>query len=104
MSDRLDIPASAPSGTFLLLSELIHRTSNEYARAISLASLMAARSSNSETKVALNEMINQLLATAEAHRALRPPITEGLVDFTSSLARLCGAITNSAEMKQRKTK
>jgi len=87
--------------SFLHVTELLHRTHNEYARAISFASMVAASSSNQETKAALAEVISNLDTIAEAHLVLRPPLVEGLVDFADNLTRLCGATATSFEMKRR---
>jgi two-component sensor histidine kinase len=85
----------------LHVAELLHRVRNEYARAISFASLLAARSSSHETKSALGEVINHLHSATEVHSVLRPPHAGGLVDFTDSITRLCRAMTASLEMAPR---
>jgi two-component sensor histidine kinase len=80
---------------FLYVTEFLHRVRNEYTCAISLATRLAARSSNRETKAALAQVIDQVHALAGAHEILRPPLTTALVDLSANLTRLCRAMTSS---------
>ena len=57
----------------LILAELSHRISNEFASAISTISLAAARSGNGEVKAALAVVIDRLHNYASVHRALEMP-------------------------------
>jgi two-component sensor histidine kinase len=86
--------------SLLYVTELVHRVQNEYAKAISLASIIAATSSNPEAKAALRQVRDHLYAAAETHRVLRPPQPGGLVDFAADLTQLCRAMA-SAGLDQR---
>jgi two-component sensor histidine kinase len=86
----------------LHLVELLHRVSNEYASAISLASVMASRASSHEAKSALKIVIEHLVQLASAHRALLPPVVDGPVDLGDYLTRLCQAKV-AAELERRGT-
>src|SRR5579863_1804782 len=96
------LPFTGETGgeTFLHVAELIHRIRNEYARAISFASLIASRTSSHETRTALSEMINHLHSVAETHRILCPPLAEGTVDLGEKLTQLCRALAKSAEIER----
>lgn len=83
------------------MAELLHRIRNEYARTISFASAIAAKSSSDETKAALHDVINQMYAAAEIHSVLRPPVGEGLADLTEVVTRLSGVLTASPEFQDR---
>ena len=72
----------------LPVAELLHRVRNEYTRLICLASAIAAKSYNKETKAALSHIITQMHSTAEVHRVLSPPLGEGLADLTEVLSLL----------------
>jgi two-component sensor histidine kinase len=82
--------------SLLLLAEMTHRVSNEYALAISSISLAAARSSNAEAKAALAEAAARLRDFAEAHRALQAPMAAGAMDLSAYLQRLCGALVRAS--------
>ena len=79
-------------GSLLYITELLHRVSNEYTGAISLASRLAGRSCNVEAKNLLDEVVNHLHALAAAHHVLRPPLANGFVDLSANIARLCRAM------------
>jgi two-component sensor histidine kinase len=83
--------------SFLHVAELLHRVGNDYARAISFAFKVAARSSSHETRSALDDVINHLSRAAETHRVLRPPHEEGPVDFADRITQLCRALSSSSE-------
>jgi two-component sensor histidine kinase len=87
--------------SFLLVAELLHRTRNDYARIISFASLVSARSCDQDTKMALREITDRLHNAAETQRLLSPPMWKGTGEFTESLTRLCGAISASFEIERR---
>ena len=86
----------------LYVAELLHRVSNEYASAISLASVMASRASSHEAKSALETVIEHLVQLATAHRVLLPPVVDGTVDLGDYLTRLCQAKV-AAELERRGT-
>jgi two-component sensor histidine kinase len=85
-------PADRP---FLYVTEFLHRVNNEYTKAISLATRLAARSSEEETKAALAQIIDQLHALARAHEVLRPPLTTAFADLSANLTQLCQAMVTS---------
>jgi two-component sensor histidine kinase len=97
-------PTVPPFGgePLLYAAELLHRVSNEYASAISLASVMASRASSPEAKSALKTVIEHLVQLASAHRALLPPVVDGTVDLGDYLTRLCQAKV-AAELERRGT-
>ncbi len=97
-------PTLPPSGgePLLYVAELLHRVSNEYASAISLASVMASRASSPEARSALKTVIEHLVQLASAHRALLPPVVDGTVDLGDYRARLCQAKA-AAELERRGT-
>lgn len=97
-------PTTPASGgePLLYVAELLHRVSNEYASAISLASVMASRASSPEAKSALKTVIEHLLQLAKAHRMLLPPVIDGTVDLGDYLTRLCQAKV-AAELERRGT-
>jgi two-component sensor histidine kinase len=77
---------------FLYVAEFLHRVNNEYTSAISMATRLAARSSEKETKAALAQVIDQLHSLARAHELLQPPLATAYVDLSTSLTRLCHAM------------
>jgi two-component sensor histidine kinase len=86
----------------LYVAELLHRVSNEYASAISLASVMASRASSPDVKSALETVVQHLGQLATAHRLLLPPAVEGTADLGDYLTRLCRA-KMAAELERRGT-
>jgi two-component sensor histidine kinase len=78
-----------------LLHELNHRINNEFAAAISVVSLAAARSGSDEVKAALSGVTELLHQYADVHRALQMPESDTLVDAAAYLGRLCRSITRS---------
>jgi two-component sensor histidine kinase len=81
--------------SLLFSTGFLHRVKNEYACAISMATRLAARSSNEETRAALAEVIDQLHALASAHEILRPPLTTALTDLSANLTQLYRVMTSS---------
>jgi two-component sensor histidine kinase len=79
----------------LLLDELNHRISNEFASLIAIVSRAAAASGNDEVKRALRGVAQLLHHHAQVHRALRPPDQETLVNAEGYLSELCNAISRS---------
>jgi two-component sensor histidine kinase len=90
--------------SFLHVAELIHRIRNEYARAISFASILAAKTPSHETKSALYDLIKHLQCIAQSHGVLSPPRTEGIADIGETLARLCQAFAQSTEIEHREVR
>jgi two-component sensor histidine kinase len=85
----------------LLVAEFLHRTRNDYARIISFASLVSAKSCDQDTKIALREITDRLHNAAETQRLLSPPMWEGTGEFTETVTRLCGVISASFVMERR---
>jgi two-component sensor histidine kinase len=79
---------------YLYVTEFLHRVNNEYACVTSLATRLATRSSNEETRAALFQIINYLHALAAAHQILRPPLTTAFADLSTNLTQLCHAMTS----------
>jgi two-component sensor histidine kinase len=97
-------PTATVSGgePLLYVAELLHRVSNEYASAISFASVMASRASTAEAKSALKTVIEHLVHSASAHRLLLPPVVHGTGDLGDYVTRLCQAKV-AAELERRGT-
>jgi two-component sensor histidine kinase len=79
----------------MLLHELNHRINNEFAAAISVVSLAAARSGSDEVKAALSGVAELLHQYAQVHRALEMPEYDTLIDAAAYLRQLCGSISRS---------
>ena len=79
----------------MLLHELNHRINNEFAAAISVVSLAAARSSNAEVKTALSGVAQLLHQYADVHRALEMPEYDTVIDAAAYLRQLCRSISRS---------
>ena len=79
----------------LLLREMSHRVNNEFASAIGMVSLAAARSPSPEVKAALNSVLEKLHSYAQLHRALEIPRTSSRIDASSYLSDLCRLISSS---------
>jgi len=95
------VPASGGE-PLLYVAELLHRVSNEYASAISLASVMASRAPSPEVRSALKTVIEHLVQLATAHRVLLPPVVDGTADLGDYLTRLCQAKV-AVELERRGT-
>src|ERR1700681_322520 len=89
LSDRLISDAQ------LLLREYSHRINNEFASAIGVISIAAARSPNDQAKAALSAVRDQLQNYAEVHHALQMPEHSTSIDAGAYLRRLCQAISRS---------
>jgi two-component sensor histidine kinase len=85
----------------VLLHELNHRINNEFAAAISVVSLAAARSGNDEVKAALSGVTELLHQYADVHRVLQMPEYDTLVDAAAYLGQLCRSISR-AELDSRR--
>src|ERR1700694_1697537 len=97
MSQLIEVASSkrSLSDERLLLREFSHRINNEFASAISVISLAAARSTNNEVKIALAAAQDRLQNYAQVHQALRIPEHGSLVDAGAYLHQLCRAISRS---------
>jgi len=79
----------------LLLDELNHRISNEFASLIAIVSRAATASGTEDVKRALRGVAQLLHHYAQAHRALRPPDRETLVNAEGYLSDLFRSISRS---------
>jgi two-component sensor histidine kinase len=80
----------------VLLHELNHRVNNEFAAAISVVSLAAARSGNNDVKTALRAVTELLHHYACVHRALQmPEHADTMLDAEEYLRQLCLSISRS---------
>ena len=79
----------------LLMNELTHRIRNEFASAISIVSLAAARSGNQEVKVALTSVAELLHHYADVYRALQMPEQRTGINVAAYLEQLCLSISRS---------
>jgi two-component sensor histidine kinase len=79
----------------LLLREFSHRINNEFASAIGVISIAAARSANDEAKVALAAVQDRLQNYALVHHALQMPRHSSCIDAAAYLRQLCRAISRS---------
>jgi two-component sensor histidine kinase len=79
----------------LLVREMTHRINNEFASAISLISLTAARTDNQEVKLALAGVADHLHGYARVHRALQMPLQIERVNASEYLRSLCRSISQS---------
>jgi two-component sensor histidine kinase len=79
----------------LLLREFAHRINNEFASAIAMISIAAARSANHEAKVTLAAVQDQLENYALVHHALQMPEHTSCIDAAAYLRQLCQAISRS---------
>jgi two-component sensor histidine kinase len=79
----------------LLMRELSHRINNEFASAISVISLTAARSGSSEVKAALSDVSDRLHRYADVHRTLQMPEYHTCINAALYLQQLCLSISRS---------
>ena len=79
----------------LLLREFSHRINNEFASAIGVISIAAARSADDEAKVALAAVQDRLQNYALVHHALQMPEDVSCIDAAAYLRQLCWAISRS---------
>jgi two-component sensor histidine kinase len=77
----------------ILVAEITHRVANEYAYAISSLHRAAADAPDDCSRASLRGAAARLWAYAEAHRALRAPVSPGPVDLGDYLASLCEALS-----------
>lgn len=79
----------------LLVREITHRVNNEFASAIQVVSLAAARSSGQDVKAALATVTEQLHNYARVHHALQMPANNDVIDASAYLRQLCSSISRS---------
>ena len=91
---EIDAPALIPQ-EHVLLHELNHRINNEFAAAISVVTVAAARSGNEEVKAALAGVAERLHRHADVHRFLQMPDHDTLVDTAAYLRQLCLSISRA---------
>jgi two-component sensor histidine kinase len=93
------IEISSPDGAFaearLFLREYSHRINNEFASAIGVISIAAARSPNEQTKAVLTAVETQLQSYAQVHHVLQMPEHSTRIDAGAYLRQLCWAISRS---------
>jgi two-component sensor histidine kinase len=92
---RMTMPTHSISNERLLLREITHRINNEFAAAIQVVSLTAARSSDRNVKAALAGVMEQLHNYARVHHALQMPASDGCIDAAPYLRSLCDSISRS---------
>jgi two-component sensor histidine kinase len=79
----------------LLEEELAHRMNNEFAAAIAVVSLAAARSPSSEVKSALGVVEARLHSYVQVNRCLQRPSQDTVIDASAYLRGLCQSISRS---------
>ncbi|MFG1414131.1 MAG: sensor histidine kinase [Pseudomonadota bacterium] len=79
----------------LLMREITHRISNEFASAVYIVSLAASRSGDQQVQSALGNVQQHLEHYARVHRALQMPDLGTTVDVADYLCRLCHAVSRS---------
>jgi hypothetical protein len=86
--EQQTMKSKGPTPSFevrLLLREFSHRINNEFASAIGMISLAAARSTNDEAKVALAAVEDRLQNYALVHHALQMPEHISYVDAAEGI-------------------
>lgn len=79
-----------PPASLSLVEEINHRVINEYAEAIAMLSIAAARADQG-VRATLSSVAERLRDHADAHRALLPPMTEGYANLADHVAAICGS-------------
>jgi two-component sensor histidine kinase len=92
---ELSPPDRSFSDAQLLLREYSHRINNEFASAIGVISIAAARSPNAQAKAALFAVRDQLQNYAQVHHALQMPEHSTSVDAGAYLRMVCQASSRS---------
>src|SRR3981189_2202246 len=95
MSQQTVLTSGVSDEARLLLREFSHRINNEFASAIGVISIAAARSADDEAKVALAAVRDRLQNYALVHHALQMPKDVSCIDAAAYLRRLCWAISRS---------
>ena len=91
---EIDAPLLIPQ-EHVLLQELNHRINNEFAAAIGVATVAAARSGNDEVKAALTDVAELLHRYVDVHRLLQMPDHDTPVDAAAYLRQLCLSVSRS---------
>lgn len=86
--------AGALPASLNLVEEINHRVINEYAEAIAMLSIAAARAGGS-VRDTLRGVADRLRDHAEAHRALSAPAIDTAVNLADHIAAICGAYTRA---------
>jgi two-component sensor histidine kinase len=91
-----------PSGSSerLLLSEWVHRLTNELTAAVGLIDLASLRARTADTRQTLEAVRDSLASFARVHQVLEAPRVRTQMDARPYLRRLCDAI-QSAKLQQR---
>jgi two-component sensor histidine kinase len=84
----------------LLLSELIHRLTNELTAAVGLIDLATLRAGTADARQTLEAVRDSLASFARVHQALEAPRVRTRIDACPYLRRLCDAI-RAAKLQQR---
>ena len=95
MSQQSVLTSGVSDEARLLLREFSHRINNEFASAIGVISIAAARSADDEAKVALAAVRDRLQNYALVHHALQMPEDASCIDAAAYLRQLCWAISRS---------
>jgi len=95
MSQQTVLTSGVSDEARLLLREFSHRINNEFASAIGVISIAAARSANNEAKVALAAVQDRLQNYALVHHALQMPEDASCIDAAAYLRQICWAISRS---------
>ena len=95
MSQQTVLTSGVSDEARLLLLEFSHRINNEFASAIGVISIAAARSADDEAKVALAAVRDRLQNYALVHHALQLPKDVSCIDAAAYLRQLCWAISRS---------
>jgi two-component sensor histidine kinase len=88
-------PETCVSDARLLLREYSHRINNEFAAAIGMISIAAARSANDQTKAALSAVQDRLQCFAQVHHALQMPEHTTTINAGAYIRQLCRAVSRS---------
>jgi two-component sensor histidine kinase len=102
METTIDFGTTAVAGTaavgpteWLMMREMTHRINNELTSMIGVVSLVAARSSNPDVQLALEQVIEHLYDQARIYRALQMPAGNGWIDATAYMRDLCESISRA---------
>jgi two-component sensor histidine kinase len=79
----------------LLVGALTHRINNEFAAAIAVVSLAAARSTYGEVKSALTAVAERLHSYVQVNHHFQVPSQDTIVDASAHLRELCESISRS---------
>jgi two-component sensor histidine kinase len=83
------------SEQLMLLQELNHRISNEFASIVSVVSLTARHSGNDEVKAALTRVSDLIHKIVDVHRALQMPEHHVHINAAAYLRKLCTSMSRS---------